>query len=256
MFTKNLQFPVPAFRHESFSGGERGAAASPRKIRKRKFQRCGDGEKRYCSAQLTPVSSETGTRIGTLLSIRDVTVYIENQNHLKVLAEDARREAQENELLFLQAQISPHFINNTLGVIASMISRDNEKDRELVVDLSEYLKNCCRVVNYPRAPPSQEVEAAETYIRIVQTRFGERVRFSLEAEELPEMQLPRLVLQPLVENAVRHGVQPKKEGGTVRLVIRAEENRVRFEVTDDSVGIGPERIASLWGGATIGRAQA
>ena len=213
------------------------------------FQRGSEGEKRYCSARLTPVSSETGAQIGTLLSIRDITVYVENQNHLKALAEDARREAEANELLFLQAQISPHFINNTLSVIASMISRDDEKARDLVVDLSEYLINCYRVVNSPLAPLSQELDAVETYIRIVQTRFGGRVRFSLEAEGLPEMKLPRLVLQPLVENAVRHGVQPKKEGGTVRLLIRREENWVRFEIIDDGVGIRPERIASLLEGS-------
>jgi two-component system LytT family sensor kinase len=216
---------------------------------KAEFQRGKEGKKQYCSARLTPFLSETGAQIGTILSIKDVTVYVENQNHLKTLAQDARREAEANELLFLQAQISPHFINNTLSVIASMISRDGEKARDLVVDLSEYLINCYRVVNSPLAPLAQELEAVETYIRIVRTRFGERIRFSLEAEELPEMELPRLVLQPLVENAVRHGVQPKKEGGTVRLRIRGEKNWVRFEVADDGVGIEPERIASLLEGS-------
>lgn len=213
------------------------------------FQRCKAGEKRYCSARLTPVTSDMGEQIGTVLSIKDITVYVENQNHLKTMAQDARREAETNELLFLQAQISPHFINNTLSIIASMISRDDEKARDLVVDLSEYLINCYRVVNSPLAPLSQELEAVGTYIRIVQTRFGGRVRFSMEAEELPELELPRLVLQPLVENAVRHGVQPKREGGIVRLLIHREENRVRFTITDDGVGIEPERIASLLEGS-------
>lgn len=213
------------------------------------FQRSKEGKTQYCSARLTPVASEKGDRIGTILAVKDVTVYVENQNHLKTLAQDARREAETNELLFLQAQISPHFINNTLSVIASMISRDDEKARDLVVDLSEYLINCYRVVNSPLAPLSQELEAVGTYIRIVQTRFGERVRFSMEAEELPEMELPRLVLQPLVENAVRHGVQPKREGGMVRLRIQREGSRVRFTITDDGVGIEPERIESLLEGS-------
>ncbi len=213
------------------------------------FQRSKEGKMQYCSARLTPVASEKGTQIGTILAIKDVTVYVENQNHLRALAQDARREAQTNELLFLQAQISPHFINNTLSIIASMISRDDEKARDLVVDLSEYLINCYRVVNSPLAPLSQELEAVGTYIRIVQTRFGERVRFSMEAEELPEMELPRLVLQPLVENAVRHGVQPKREGGMVRLRIQREGSRVRFTIADDGVGIEPERIESLLEGS-------
>lgn len=205
-------------------------------------------KKQYCFARLTPIFSAAGTKIGSILSVRDITVYIENQNQLKALAENARREAETNELLFLQAQISPHFINNTLSVIASMISRDDEKARDLVVDLSEYLINCYRVVNAPLAPLSQELEAVQTYIRIVQTRFGERIRFLLEADEMPEIKLPRLVLQPLVENAVRHGVQPKKEGGTVRLLIRREGECALFQILDDGVGISPERIEPLLNG--------
>ncbi|HEX2986175.1 MAG TPA: histidine kinase N-terminal 7TM domain-containing protein [Caproiciproducens sp.] len=243
---RGIKEPLPL---TNFLGSHEELAGLSPKSPNAEFQRGGDGKKRYCSARLAPVSSETGTQIGTLLSIRDITVYVENQNHLKALAQDARREAEANELLFLQAQISPHFINNTLSVIASMISRDDEKARDLVVDLSEYLINCYRVVNSPLAPLSQELEAVKTYIRIVQTRFGEHVRFSLEADNLPEMELPRLVLQPLVENAVRHGVQPKEEGGTVRLLIRRENSRVLFEIIDDGVGIQPERVTSLLEGS-------
>lgn len=213
------------------------------------FQRMENGKPQYCSAKLTPVSTDTGTQIGTILSIQDITIYVEHQNQLKTIAKNAKLEAEANELSFLHAQISPHFINNTLSIIAAMISRDDEKARDLVVDLSEYLIDCYRVVKSPLAPLSQELKAVETYIRIVQTRFGERIRFELDAEDLPEIQLPRLVLQPLVENAVRHGVQPKKEGGTVHLRIHREGDWIQFQITDDGVGIEPERIASLLKGS-------
>jgi len=208
-----------------------------------------DGEERYYSAKLTPILLETGMRIGTILNLHDITVYVEHQNQLKIIADNAMLQAEINELSFLQAQISPHFINNTLSTIGSMISRDDEKARDLVVDLSEYLISCYRTENPSKAMLAQELEAVHTYMRIVKARFGERIRFSLEAEDFSNLELPRLVLQPLVENAVRHGVQPKKEGGSVRLVICKEGAFVRFKIIDDGIGIELERIADLLKGS-------
>jgi two-component system LytT family sensor kinase len=213
------------------------------------FQKQVDGAERYFSARLTPINSETGIEIGMILFIKDITIFLEHQNQLKLIADSAMLQAESNELSFLQAQISPHFINNTLSTIGSMISRDDEKARDLVVDLSEYLISCYRTESSPMAPLAQELDAVNTYIRIVKARFGERISFSVESGQLPSMELPRLVLQPLIENAVRHGVQPKKEGGSVRLVIRKEENYAHFEIIDDGVGIEPGRIINLLKGS-------
>lgn len=208
------------------------------------------GKRRYFQTKLTPIFSENGVSIGTIFSIKDITVYAEHQNQLKLLAENAIRQAETNEISYLQAQISPHFINNTLSIISSMITRDDEKAKELVVDLSEYLISCYRAGNSsPMAALSQELDAVQTYMRIIKARFGDRIRFSSETEELPGLELPRLVLQPLVENAVRHGVQPKKDGGTVKLEIKAEGAFAVVTVQDDGVGIQPERIESLLHGS-------
>ncbi|HEX3037794.1 MAG TPA: histidine kinase N-terminal 7TM domain-containing protein [Oscillospiraceae bacterium] len=226
-------------RHTELSGL---SAENPKII----FQTQIDNSQRYLSAQLTQILSGTNFCIGSILSIKDITIYAEHQNQLKILAENAMKQAESNELSFLQAQISPHFINNTLSVISAMISRDDEKAKELVVDLSEYLISCYRVGNAsPMAPLTRELEAVKTYIRIVKARFWGRVNFAADVEDLPNLELPRLVLQPLVENAVRHGIQPKKDGGTVHLCIHKVGTYACFEIQDDGVGIEAERISAL-----------
>lgn len=214
-----------------------------------RFQSSFDGGERYFSAKLTGIFSENGIHVGDILQIKDITIFVEHQNQLKELAEKAMEEAETNELSFLQAQISPHFINNTLSAISALISRDDEAAKDLVVNLSEYLIDCYRVGNSsPMDTLEHELEAVETYIKIVKARFGGRIRYTSDISLSPELELPRLVLQPLVENAVRHGVQPKKDGGTVRLSAEEKGGYACFEISDDGIGIQPERIQTWLSG--------
>ena len=214
-----------------------------------RFHMMADGGERYYSAKLTGIFSGNGLHVGDILQIKDITVFMEYQNQLKELAEKAVERADTNELSFLQAQISPHFINNTLSAICSLITRDDETAKDLVVNLSEYLIGCYRVGDSsPMDTLEHELEAVETYIKIVKARFGGRIRYTEQVDAPPELTLPRLVLQPLVENAVRHGVQPKKGGGTVRLSAAEKDGYACFEVNDDGVGIEPERIQTLLSG--------
>ncbi len=207
------------------------------------------GGERYYSAKFTGIFSGNGIHVGDVLQIKDITIFVEYQNQLKELAEKATERADTNELAFLQAQISPHFINNTLSAISSLISRDDEAAKELVVNLSEYLIGCYRVgSSSPMDMLAHELEAVETYIKIIKARFGRRIRFMSDIEVSPELKLPRLVLQPLVENAIRHGVQPKKDGGTVRLSAMEKDGYACFEISDDGIGIESERIQTLLSG--------
>lgn len=229
-------------RHDEFGG------LSPEKPEVR-FRSAGDAG-RYYSAKLTGISSGNGIHVGDILQVKDITLFVEYQNQLKQLAEAATEQAETNELSFLQAQISPHFINNTLSAICSLISRDDEAAKELVVGLSEYLISCYRIGNSsPMDTLSHELEAVDTYMKIVTARFGGRIGFTAQIDAPVDTELPRLVLQPLVENAVRHGVQPKRDGGTVSLRAETEGDFVRFEVIDDGVGIDPARIPSLLSGS-------
>lgn len=213
------------------------------------FHLSSGGSTRYYSAKLTGIFSENGIHAGNILQVKDITVFMEYQNRLRQLAEQATERADTNELSFLQAQISPHFINNTLGAISSLITRDDEAAKNLVVDLSEYLIHCYRIGNAsPMDSLKHELEAVNTYIKIIKVRFGGRICYAERVEVPMDMILPRLVLQPLVENAVRHGVQSKKDGGTVRLSTVGKDGYACFEISDDGVGIKLERIQNLLSG--------
>lgn len=214
-----------------------------------RFHTVADGGERYYSAKLTGIFSGNGIHVGDILQIKDITVFMEYQNQLKELAERAMERADTNELSFLQAQISPHFINNTLSAICSLITRDDEAAKDLVVNLSEYLIGCYRIGNSsPMDTLEHELNAVETYIKIVKARFGDRIRYISDIKVSSELTLPRLVLQPLVENAVRHGVQPKKDGGIIRLSAWKKDGHACFEISDDGVGVVPERIQTLLSG--------
>lgn len=214
-----------------------------------RFHVSSHGSERYYSARLTNIDSASGTHVGDILQIKDITVFMEYQNQLREIAEKAMERADTNELSFLQAQISPHFINNTLSAICSLITRDDETAKDLVVNLSEYLIGCYRIGDSsPMDTLEHELAAVDTYIRIVKARFGGRICYQSEIDVPAELELPRLVLQPLVENAVRHGVQPKKDGGTIRLTAVRKDGYACFTVSDDGIGINPDRIGTLLSG--------
>jgi two-component system, LytTR family, sensor kinase len=156
-------------------------------------------------------------------------------------------EAKTNaELKFLQAQIRPHFLYNSLSVIASLSTRDPQKSRSLIVSLSEYLRNTFDFGNFDDLIPlSKELELVKAYIEIEEARFRDRLDFKIICDEIPEMRIPRLVVQPLVENAIRHGILKNAVGGKVRLKIRKENTSMWFEISDDGAGMPAEVLKSI-----------
>jgi LytS/YehU family sensor histidine kinase len=145
----------------------------------------------------------------------------------------------------LKAQIHPHFLFNTLGTIRAIIRSEPDKARNLIKDLSallrRHLKSGKEIINM-----KEELECVATYIRLEQARFGERIKVVYEI--LPETLLqciPVFSIQVLVENAVKHGLSPKKEGGTIWIQASREEDDICVMVKDDGVGIMPDQLARL-----------
>lgn len=210
------------------------------------YQRVENGQEVYYSAELISILTEEDIEVGKIFAINDITLFVENQKKLELIASSAMDEAEKNELYFLQAQIKPHFLNNTLSVISSMITRDPAAAKELVVNLSEYLVNCySHGTKSPMGSIHEELEIVNTYISIEKARFRERLNFQLVYEDDIEVNIPRCVLQPLVENSIRHGILKKVEGGNVTLQISRDKRRVYFQIHDDGVGISEERIELL-----------
>ncbi|MGE4264888.1 MAG: LytS/YhcK type 5TM receptor domain-containing protein [Desulfovibrio sp.] len=149
------------------------------------------------------------------------------------------------EIRRLQAQINPHFLFNSLNTIASFCRTAPSQARELLLDLARYMR---RNLDSSRGliRLSEEIEQTGAYLAIEQARFGTRIKAEIDLGPGAEDCLtPPLIIQPLVENALRHGVLPKPEGGLVRLTAWCEDRHLLVEVHDDGLGMAPEQVRAI-----------
>jgi two-component system sensor histidine kinase ChiS len=148
-------------------------------------------------------------------------------------------EAVRSEMAFLQAQIKPHFLYNTLNTIISLSLEEPQTAHDLLLHLSRYLRGSFDFKNKERLVPlRKELQLTEAYLQIERARFGNRLCFRYETDEAAaDCLLPPLTIQPLVENAVRHGVTKKVEGGTVTISVQLQADEVVITVEDDGPGM-------------------
>ncbi|MFC5404952.1 response regulator [Cohnella soli] len=150
------------------------------------------------------------------------------------------------EMAFIQAQIKPHFLYNTLNTIASLSETDPDKTRELLVGFGNYLRSSFDLRNLDkRVPFSKEWALVQSYLQIEQARFGDRMQVEVELPEFADFQLPPLSVQPLVENALRHGILPRFEGGHLTIRVSKEEEGYHIRVIDDGVGFPPGKAEAV-----------
>ncbi len=154
--------------------------------------------------------------------------------------------AQEAEIAFLRAQINPHFLYNTLNSIAALCQEAPDKAENVVVELSRYLR---RSFDFKRLDSmttlDRELELLDAYLYIEKIRFGERLQMEYDIEEGLSLSLPPLILQPLVENAVRHGLLKRAEGGTVSISIRSEGDTAIISIIDNGIGMEQRVLEQL-----------
>ncbi|HUP03475.1 MAG TPA: histidine kinase, partial [Bryobacteraceae bacterium] len=135
-------------------------------------------------------------------------------------AAEARTLAREAELQALRMQINPHFLFNSLHSISALATADGARAREMCVRLAGFLRSSLGLGERANIPLSEELALARSYLEVEQVRFGARLRVEEEIEpECEGCQVPALLLQPLVENAVKHGVAGMLEGGAIRLAV-------------------------------------
>jgi sensor histidine kinase YesM len=142
------------------------------------------------------------------------------------------------ELAFLQAQIKPHFLYNAINTFISITYYDVEQARELLRNFADYLRRSFDFRSLDQfAPLKSELELVKAYVAIEQVRFEDRLEVNFDIPENMEYKVPILIIQPIVENAVLHGVLPKAEGGHVFIKIREEGKMLNFAVRDDGIGM-------------------
>lgn len=152
-----------------------------------------------------------------------------------------KRSASERlrmEAAYLQAQIQPHFVVNTLNSIVALGETDPDRMRELGHAFASFLRMSFDSINAEeQVLLSHEIELTEAYLFIERARFGSRLNVVWDTEPGLEPLIPPLSIQPLVENAVKHGVLPRSDGGTVRIRILRRDGQIAIEVADDGVGM-------------------
>jgi len=192
------------------------------------------------SAALTRLTTEVGRFVSSQLELAEL--------------ERERGRADQAELRFLRAQIAPHFVYNALTAIESFIRTDPERARELLVEFADFTRYSFRS-HGQFVTMAEELRLVDTYLDLERARFGDRLSVSMRVEpEVLSVLLPSLIIQPLVENAVRHGLEPSERPGSLSIAITDEGAEAAVEIADDGIGADPVRLVRVLSGTDPGDA--
>ncbi|MFD8525815.1 histidine kinase [Streptosporangium canum] len=181
---------------------------------------------------------------GLVRTVTEVARWVSGQLELAEL-DSSRRRAMEAETRALRAQISPHFVYNSLTTIASFVRTDPERARELLMDFADFTRHALRRGG-DFTTLADELRCVDRYLLLERARFGERLRFTVRvAPEVLPVPVPFLCLQPLVENAIKHGIAATGGSGEVRVVVRDAGPEAHISVEDDGLGMDPGRARRL-----------
>jgi two-component system LytT family sensor kinase len=180
---------------------------------------------------------------GMLSAISEVARYAGSQIELAEL-DASRARLDRAEVRALRAQISPHFIYNALNTVASFVRTDPDQARELILEFADFTRYSFRSAG-EYTVLADELRNIDRYLTLERARFGSALQVRLQvAPEVLNVVLPFLALQPLVENAVRHGISSKPDGGTVTIVAADEGTDCVISVEDNGVGMDPDLLRS------------
>ena len=237
-------------------GGGRTVRLDERKVA------CDDPDCLLRAAILAPVVSDNrvvavlasyhrGSSSDLVRATEAVAMWIATQIDIAELGRERGR-AVEAELRALRAQISPHFVYNSLAAIASFVRTDPARARELLLDFADFTRYTFRRTG-PLTPLSDELVNIERYLVLEEARFGDRMQVTLRvAPEVVGVRVPSFAIQPLVENAVQHGIEAATGVGRIRIEAHDVGTEVEIVIEDDGAGADPERIRAVLAGDEAG----
>ena len=174
----------------------------------------------------------------------------------RILAQ-AELDRTQAEMRALKMELNPHFLFNALNSISSLLYSDVDAAAHMVERLRELLRRALAQVDTQCVPLRDEIELLSLYLQIEQTRFGERLAVEWEVEPgVLDAEVPHLVLQPLVENAIKHAIAPRPTPGHMRIVARAAGEQLQLEVRDNGPGLRPAPPAGTAGGIGLANTRA
>ncbi|HEY3404904.1 MAG TPA: histidine kinase [Ohtaekwangia sp.] len=150
---------------------------------------------------------------------------------------------REMQISLLKSQINPHFLFNTLNSINTLIGSSKEQARKVITQLSDIFRYALDSHGDQMVKVIHELDFIDNYIRIQQVRFGDRLKFVKQVDfTCLGVEIPPMILQPLVENSVKYGIAPKEDGGTIILTVKRFNNMIFFEVKDDGLGSNAKKV--------------
>ncbi|TKK83798.1 sensor histidine kinase [Herbidospora galbida] len=187
------------------------------------------------------------TSAGLVRAVQEVARWVDSQLELAEL-DRSRTLLMEAEVRALRAQISPHFIYNSLTTIASFVRTDPERARELLIDFADFTRYSFRR-HGDYTTLAEELRSIDRYLTLERARFGDQLQVTLRiAPEVLAVAVPFLCIQPLVENAVRHGLESKPGVGRISIVAEDAGSECSITVEDDGLGMDPEHLRRVLAG--------
>jgi two-component sensor histidine kinase len=180
-----------------------------------------------------------------VVAIYNAFAYYHMYHREKSAISDLEARLAAAELSALKMQLQPHFLFNTLNAISVLMTEDVEKANQMLVRLSELLRLTLESSGHQQVSLKQELDFLERYLGIERIRFSDRLDVHLDVEpETLDARVPNLILQPLVENAIRHGIAPRAEGGRLDVRARRRNGKLELTVHDDGPGMAPGHAAT------------
>lgn len=175
---------------------------------------------------------------GVIVAVGHAFTYYREVQERELRTSELERHLAQARLQALQMQLNPHFLFNTLHAISALMHKDVEAADRMIARLSDLLRYALESTDAQEVPLRQELAFLERYLEIEQTRFGDRLLVRKEiASDLLDVQVPNLILQPLVENAIRHGIEPHARTGEIKLSASRAQSLLHLEVRDNGGGL-------------------
>ena len=217
------------------------AAETGAYARRESLYRDANGIERYAEVRAFPVKDHAARVTQIVYTAEDITERKQAENALlqeqQIQRMSAERRVVETQLRMLQAQIEPHFLFNTLANAISLIDTEQKAAKEMLQHLTKSLRLSLELSREGTSTLRQEAEMLKTYLSIFKLRMGDRLEFTIETpEEVLDLPIPPMLLQPLVENAVKHGIEPKVEGGCIHIKAQKANSRLRITISDTGLG--------------------
>jgi len=163
--------------------------------------------------------------------------FMDNQRKIKLEGE-LKQAALKSELSALKAQLNPHFLYNVFNTISASLPPENEKTRNMIAELADLFRYQLKASQVEKVSLREELDFVNKYLMLEKERFQERLQIFVDVEDaILDEKIPPMLLQPLLENSIKHGLSSLIEGGAITLKIKKKEDKLFFEISDTGVGI-------------------